>query len=148
MGFPRWRNPGVKGTGRLLEAGKLKRVGSGIPKVEEPRSKGDRKSTGGRKTEEGGKWDSQGDRNPGVKGTGSLLEAGKLKRVGSGIPKVEEPRSKGDRKSTGGRRTEEGGKWDSQGGGNPEVKGGGSLLGVGGLKRVGSGIPKVTGTQG
>ena len=86
----------------------------------EPRARVGRNSTGGERNEEGGKWDSQGGRNPAVKKAGSLLEAGELKRVGSGIPKLEEPRSKGDKKSTRGRRTDKGGKWDSQGGGTQE----------------------------
>ena len=64
-----------------------------------------------------------------IKGAGSLMEGGELKRVGSGIPKVEEPRGKGGRKPTGGRRTEEGGKWDSQRGGEPRIKGEGNCIG-------------------
>ena len=57
----------------------------------EPRSKGERKSTGGGRRK-GAKWDSQGlevtrGGNPGVMGAGSLRETGE-ERVRSGIPKV------------------------------------------------------------
>ena len=43
--------------------------------------------------------------------------------MGSGILKVGEPSSKGGRTSTGGRRTEESGKWDFQGGPTQELRG-------------------------
>ena len=60
MGFSRWGNPRVKRAGCLLEAEELKRMGSGISKVGQPKSKEGRMSTVGRRMEEGGKWDSQG----------------------------------------------------------------------------------------
>ena len=63
-----------------------------------------------------------------------------------GFPRWGEPRSKGGRKSMGGGRRESG-QWDYQGGGNPVVKGVGSQWEAG-EERVGSGVPKVGGTQG
>ena len=49
----------------------------GFPRWREPRDKGSRKSTGGRRTEEGGKWDSHCTGNQGTKGGGSLIVGGK-----------------------------------------------------------------------